>query len=143
MQIKAPRAVKCEGVSYKSRRRPVKTKFAIVTLAGSLMVGAAAYAQGLTLPWDEMSPLTGEDRAMIKDTVQRQIHDQRPNTVAKWANPASGHSGTITLLSKLVRQGMPCERIEYQIVEPGGQQQHGHYIFTSCQLSDGTWKLAD
>jgi hypothetical protein len=38
---------------------------------------------------------------------------------------------------------MHCERIEYRIAEPGGAQQHGHYVFTSCQLPDGSWKLAE
>ena len=121
----------------------MKARSAIVTVACSLLAGMAGYAQGLTQPWDNMTPLTMEDRVIIKNTVQQQIHGQRPDTVASWSNPSSGHSGTITLLSKLVRQGMPCERIEYQIMEPGQRQQHGHYVFTSCQLPDGTWKLAD
>lgn len=121
----------------------MKTRPAILSFAFGLIAGAAAYGQALTQPWDEISPLTADDRAMIKSTVQQQIHGQRPDTVARWTNPASGHSGTITLLAKSVRQGMPCERIEYQVTEPSGKQQHGRYVFTSCQVRDGTWKLAD
>jgi hypothetical protein len=122
----------------------LRTKFAIIGLACNLMVGAAAQAQGLTQPWDDMTPLNAEDRAIIKTTVQQQIHAKRPGTVARWSNPAGGHSGTITLLSKSTRQNMPCERIEYRIVEPRSTTQlHGHYVFTSCQLPSGEWKLAD
>lgn len=109
----------------------------------STIICAAAQAQGLTQPWDEMTPLTPQDRAIIGSTVQSQIHGKRPQTTAKWTSPESGHSGTITILSKSTRQGMPCERIEYRIVEPGGRQQHGRYVFTSCQLPDGNWKLAE
>jgi len=109
----------------------------------STIICAAAQAQGLTQPWDEMTPLTPQDRAIIGSTVQSQIHGKRPHTTAKWTSPESGHSGTITILSKSTRQGMPCERIEYRIVEPGGRQQHGRYVFTSCQLPDGSWKLAE
>lgn len=115
---------------------------AAISLACALLAGAAQ-AQGLTQDWDEMTPLTAQDRDVIRTTVQRDIHGHRPDTVATWSNPASGHSGTITLLSKSVRQGMPCERIEYRILEPGDKQLHGQYVFTSCQLPDGTWKLAD
>jgi exopolyphosphatase/pppGpp-phosphohydrolase len=109
----------------------------------STIACVAAQAQGLTQPWDEITPLTPQDRAIIRSTVQSQIHGKRPQTAAKWTNPASGHSGTITLLSKSARQDMPCERIEYRIIEPGGRQQHGRYVFTSCQLPDGNWKLAE
>ena len=120
----------------------MKTTLAVICFAGNLLAGAAVQAQGLTQPWDEMTPLTAEDRAIVKSTVQQQIHGRRPGTVATWTNPA-GHSGTITLLSKSARQGMNCERIEYRTTEPGGAQLHSHYVFTSCQLPDGTWKLAD
>jgi outer membrane surface antigen len=115
----------------------------VIGLGGLLLAMSVAQGQGLTLPWDTMTPLTPEDRAMITSTVQHQIHGKRPDTVATWSNPASGHSGTITLLSKSTRQGMPCERIEYQTMEPGSAQQHSRYVFTSCQIADGTWKLAD
>ena len=80
---------------------------------------------------------------MIAQTVQQHIHGQRPGTFATWSNPASGHSGTIKLLGKSTRQGMPCERIEYETREPGATRLHSQYVFTSCRVSDGTWKLAD
>jgi hypothetical protein len=115
----------------------------VIGLGGLLLAMAVAQGQGLTLPWDTMTPLTPEDRAMITNTVQQQIHGKRPDTVATWSNPASGHSGTITLLSKSTRQAMPCEQIEYLTMERGSRQVHGRYVFTSCQLPDGSWKLAD
>ena len=114
---------------------------AVVLLSG-LLAAAAAQAQGLTQPWDEMTPLTAQERGIIRDTVQREIHGKPVGTVANWTNP-SGHSGRITLLNKSVRQGMPCERIEYLILEPGAARVHGRYVFRSCRLPDGTWKLAD
>jgi hypothetical protein len=114
----------------------------VVSLACMFLTAATAQSQGLTQPWDEITPLTPQDRAMIGSTVQSQIHGKPPGTTANWTSPASGHSGTIKLLSKSVLRGMPCERIEYRILEPGGRQQHGRYVFTSCQLPDGNWKLA-
>jgi hypothetical protein len=121
----------------------MKTMLLMVSLAHGLFAAALAQAQGLTQPWDEITPLTPQDRAIIRSTVERQIHGKRPETVATWNNPESRQSGTIQLLSTSTRQGMHCERIEYRIAEPGGAQQHGHYVFTSCQLPDGSWKLAE
>ena len=121
-------------------------KLTVVGLTCALLTAAAtAQAQGLLFqPWDTMTPLSAEDRAMIRDAVQQRIHGKPAGTVATWKNPGpGGHSGTITLLSKSTREGMPCERIEYKTVEPSGAQLHGNYVFTSCQLPDGSWKLAD
>ena len=114
-------------------------------LAGlfSMLAVTAAQAQGLTQAWDQITPLTPEDRAIIRSAVESQIHGKPADTVAKWSSPSSGHSGTITLLNKLSKQGRACERIQYQIMEPQSARQHGNYVFTSCQLPDGTWKLAD
>jgi surface antigen len=113
-----------------------------LSLACTFVAAITAHGQGLTQPWDEMTPLTPQDRATIGSTVQSQIHGKPPGTTANWTSAAGGHSGTIKLLSKSKLRGMPCERIEYRILEPGGRQQHGRYVFTSCQLPDGNWKLA-
>ncbi len=121
----------------------MRTKLASIAFSSALLAGAAGHTQGLTKPWDNMTPLTAQDRAILSTTVQQQIHGKPPGTVANWSNPNGGHSGTITLLSKSARQGMPCERIEYRTLEPGSAQVHSRYVFTSCQLPDGTWKLAD
>ncbi len=108
-----------------------------------VIAASVAQAQGLTKPWQDTSPLSPQDRAIVQSTVEREIHGKRPGTVVNWTNPDGGHSGTIKLLSKSARQGMPCERIEYRIVEPRSTQQHGRYVFTSCRLPDGSWKLAE
>jgi hypothetical protein len=118
-------------------------KVSTVVLLTGLFVVNTAQAQGLTQPWDEMTPLTEQDRGIIRDTVQGKIHGKPVGTVANWTNPAGGHTGTIKLLSKSVRQQMPCEQIQYLITEPGSARLHGRYVFRSCRLPDGTWKLAD
>jgi surface antigen len=114
----------------------------ILSLACTVAVTAGAHAQGLTKPWQNTTPLSPEDRVIIQSTVESQIHGKPIGTVVNWTNPAGGHSGTIKLLSKSARQGMPCERIEYRIMEPRSAGQHGRYVFTSCRLPDGSWKLA-
>jgi surface antigen len=121
----------------------MRTTLVLVGLAGAGLAAAAAHAQGLTQPWTQASPMTTQDRAIILSTSDSQIHGRPPGTVAKWSNPDGGHSGTITLLSKSTRKGMPCERIEYRIPEPGATRQHGRYVFTSCKVPDGSWKFLE
>ena len=105
---------------------------------------AAANAQGLTKAWNEETPLTSQDRAIIFSTLDSQVHGKAQGTVANWANSApGGHSGTVTLLAKSSRQGMPCEQILYRIMEPQSTQAHGRYVLTSCQVADGTWKFTE
>jgi surface antigen len=118
-------------------------KLALMAFAYAVCAVTAGYGQGLTNPWNEPTPLTTQDRQVIASTVQTQIHGKPPNTTAAWNNPDSGHSGTVTLLNNTTRQGLPCERIAYRIIEPGGRAQHGRYVFTSCRLPDGSWKFAD
>jgi hypothetical protein len=93
--------------------------------------------------WASESPLTTDDRLLIRQAEQAQIHGKRPGTVANWVNPKSGHSGMITLLGASTRQGLSCERIEYKIMKAASAKQHGRYVFTSCQLPDRSWKFAD
>ena len=111
--------------------------FALVLFASS------AGAQGLTKLWNDQTPLTAQDRDAIISTVQQQIHGKPVGTVATWHNAPEGHSGAVTLLGRSTRQNMPCERIQYDMKEPQSTRQHGRYILTSCQLPDGTWKLAE
>jgi len=92
--------------------------------------------------WDQATPLTAQDLAAIRDAVDSRIHGRAPGTRAHWSNPA-GHSGTVTLLGKTMRHGMPCERIEYRIAEAQPNPPHGTFVVTSCQLPDGSWKFAD
>lgn len=120
-----------------------KPQLALAAFICAVGAATAGYGQGLTGPWRETTPLTTQDRQVIANTVQTQIHGKPPNTTAAWSNPQSGHSGTITLLNKTTYRGLPCERIAYRIMEPGGRAQHGRYVFTSCLLPDGSWKFAD
>ena len=118
-------------------------KVSIVALLTGLFVVNIGHAQGLTQPWDDMTPLTEQDRAIVRGTVQSKIHGKPVGTVANWTNSAGGHSGTVKILGKSVRQQMPCEQIQYLITEPGSAKLHSRYVFRSCRLPDGTWKLAD
>jgi surface antigen len=119
----------------------MRSKLVAAGVAIALLHGNAAMAQ--YYKWLPGTPLTNEDRAIITNTVQQQIHGKPVGTVAGWKNPASGHFGSVALLSKYVRQAMPCERIEYQIKSLKPSEPPHRYVLKSCQLADGTWKFAE
>jgi|ERR1051326_3648310 hypothetical protein len=81
-----------------------KDVFAL-TLACMFAAATTAQSQGLTQPWDEITPLTPQDRATIGSTVQSQIHGKPPGTTANWTSPASGHFGTIKLAEQIDTPG--------------------------------------
>ena len=112
-----------------------------IGFAGVLLTAAAAEAQWFGPAWDINIQLTAQDRAIIRDTVQREIHGRRADTVSSWTNPASGHSGTITLLRRFARQGMACEEIEYRIMTAQPMERPERFVFNSCRLPNGSWKL--
>src|ERR1051325_4541822 len=120
----------------------MNTKLLTVGLTCALLVAGAAEAQWIGKAWDTDTELTTQDREIIRSTVQREIHGRRADTVASWANPASGHSGRITLLRKFMRQGNPCEQIEYRILTSQRTERADRYVFNSCRQPDGSWKLA-
>jgi hypothetical protein len=104
-----------------------------------------ANAQGLGLPmgslWDTYVTLTRADLDMIRSVLGQQIHNKKAGASASWKNPESGNYGTVTLLGAFSRQGHRCERIEYRMSPPPGTPSD-RFTLTSCQQSDGSWKLA-
>jgi surface antigen len=114
---------------------------AAVGVVCALIAGQEARAQWLGPAWETTTVLTGQDLDMMRATVQRDIHGKPVAANASWQNPASGNSGTITLLKKLTHNGKPCEQIQYVIrtTQPTGHAER--YVFTSCHQPDGSWKL--
>ena len=120
----------------------MKARIFVAALACMLAAGTAARASYWHLPWMETT-LTDQDIEILGDTVRQQIHGKKAGTVARWSNPANGHSGTATLLGTSTRQGMPCEKIEYRVASAQPGEHPERYVFNSCRLPDGTWKLAE
>ena len=115
--------------------------FATIALGCAAFAAGVAQAQWLGPVWETNTILTADDLDMIRTTVQRNVHGKRADTVATWTNPASGNSGTITLLRKFAWRGLGCEQIEYQIRSGRAATRPERYVFRSCQMPDGSWKL--
>ena len=85
---------------------------AFAPFAASLMIAAASQAQ-LMPTWETHIVLSQQDLDMIHHTVTNQIHGKPAGTMASWSNPASGNSGSVKLVKKLVHNSQQCEAIEY------------------------------
>lgn len=117
--------------------RAVKALIAVVVG----LVAAPAGAQ-LFPTWETHITLTQQDLDMIHNAVTNEVHGKAVGTTAAWSNLASGNSGTIRLVRKLMLNGQQCEEVEYTARTKGPPVYTEHYHFTSCLQPDGTWKIA-
>jgi hypothetical protein len=106
---------------------------AILAMAG---LAGPAVSQGLSyLP----RRLTSSDMEILR-TESAKLRLQGPKEDA-WHNPASGHSGTVTLLSTKTEQGLPCRKFRY-IFYTGTPQDGSPYTLTWCRTSTGRLAIA-
>ena len=113
---------------------------ALIAIVFGLVAGSAE-AQ-LFPTWETHITLTQQDLDMIHNAVTNEVHGKPIGTTASWSNPASGNSGSIKLVKKLVLNRQQCEEIEYTARTKGPPIYTEHYHFTSCLQLDGTWKIA-
>jgi len=108
----------------------------------TLLALGPAQAQLLGPLWETRVTLTQADLDMVKSTLAQQIHNKPAGTSTSWQNPASGNSGTITLLKILARHGNRCEQIEYRLFPPEKASPGDRFVLVSCLQRDGSWKLS-
>jgi hypothetical protein len=101
------------------------------------------HAQMLGPSWETNVTLSQGDLDMIKAALADQIHGKKLGATAAWMNPASGNSGTITLLDISARNGRRCERIEYRASPPNKTAPSDRFALLSCLQADGSWKLSE
>jgi len=119
----------------------------LVRLALSLvLVGATlptAEAQRMFgRQWETNVSLGQDDIDMIRATLNQKIHGRQAGTSASWSNPASGNSGTLTLVRVFERRGQRCEQIDYQIRSSRPGRPSDRYDLTSCLQPNGAWMLS-
>ena len=121
--------------------RPMLKLVLPIALSMTALQPARALIMGPS--WETNVDLTQADLDMIKAALASQIHGKKLGTTAAWANPASGNSGSITLLNISARDGRRCERIEYRMSPPTKTAASDRFALMSCLQRDGTWKLSD
>lgn len=116
---------------------PIKT----IILFAAVLVWMPAKAQFLGLGFKSYIELTKQDLAIIRQTVDRNIHGKSVGTTASWHNPESKNYGEIKLLRRYVRQSHTCETLEYTIGTKNLPVSPEHYTLSGCRQPDGTWKI--
>jgi surface antigen len=113
----------------------------IILLIAAMLVWLPAQAQYLGLGIETNIELTKQDLAIIRHTVDQQVHGKPVGTTAKWSNPASGNSGKIRLAEKFTRNNQQCETLDYRLVTKRSPSAPEHYVLKSCLQPDGQWRL--
>jgi surface antigen len=117
---------------------------AITLLAVTSLAVPPAAAQ-LGTNFRNAPKLTSTDVAMIRKLVREQLTGKPNGTTLNWNNPASGNSGSVTLLAAFASSGRDCRRVRY-VVHPAASSQisaadTNTYVLTNCRLANGSWKL--
>jgi surface antigen len=113
----------------------------ILVLIAAVLVWLPAQAQYLGLGVETNIELTKQDLAIMRQTVNGQVHGKPVGTIAKWSDPTSGNSGKIRLVKKFTRNGQQCETLDYRLVTKRRPVGPEHYVLSSCLQPDGQWRL--
>lgn len=119
----------------------MSTPIRVIVLVATLLSCLPAQAQFLGPGMRTNIELTSRDLALIRRTVNDDVHGKPVGTTAKWNNPESGNSGQITLARKFIRNGQQCETLDYRLTtnrRPVGPE---HYTLSSCLQPNGQWRL--
>ena len=117
----------------------MSTPIRIIVLCAALVAWLPAQAQLLGLGLETNIELNKQDLAIIRHTVNEQVHGKPVGTTAEWSNPESGNAGKITLVRKFTRNGQQCETLDYRLITKGAGPEH--YRLSSCLQPDGQWRL--
>ncbi len=119
----------------------MSTPIRVIVLVAALLSCLPAQAQYLGLGLETNIELTKQDLAMIRHTVNADVHGKPVGTTAQWNNPESGNSGKISLVNKFTRNGQQCETLDYRLITKRRPVAPEHYSLSSCLQPDGQWRL--
>lgn len=126
------------------RRNTMRLLFSLVlsfVLVGVTLQTAEAQRM-FARQWETNVSLGQDDIDMIRATLNQKIHGRQAGTSASWSNPASGNSGTLTLVRVFEHRGQRCEQIDYQIRSSRAGRPSDRYDLTSCLQPNGAWMLS-
>jgi surface antigen len=108
----------------------------------SLMLSCAWPADAQVSPFGDSLDLEAEDIEMLKAAAAALFanDDARIGDTKTWSNPASGNTGSASLVKTFEHQGLPCKRVQH-VIQQKGRADQVIYQFARCRTSDGTWQL--
>lgn len=114
----------------------------IAAAAGGSPTAIAASVIGGILVGGVVGNLLDErDKRLAAEAGQRALETAPSGHAVAWANPDSGHSGTVTPTKTYqTASGTYCREYQTTVVIEGKQDKaHG----TACRQADGSWKIVN
>lgn len=106
---------------------------------GQLWATGAGVLLGAVLGSQVGRTLDMQDRAMMNRTTQASLEHTQTGTVSTWANPDSGHTGSVAPTRTYQRSdGTYCRDFTQTVTIDGRMEQAQG---TACRQADGTWRL--
>lgn len=105
-----------------------------------IAVGASAVAQ--INPFGHSGGSVSKDDTKYIEAASSKIYkadNPQIGATEKWSNPATGNSGTVSLMQVFEKDGMPCRKLRHNI-KIQGQKDPVVYIFSRCRMKSGEWK---
>ena len=108
-------------------------------LAIALLPAAAHAVRGYdNFTATPIAKFSKEDSALMMARVDPALKAEKDGEKLDWKNPATPASGSVTPLSRLTANGLPCRRLRVANAY-GDLKAEGVYRF--CEKPPGTWKL--
>ena len=107
--------------------------------AGRVVATAVGTLAGAWIGSEVGKSLDRADQLAMQRTSQSALETNKTGQTARWSNPDSGHSGTITPTKTYeASAGQPCREYQ-QTVTIGGRTEQAYG--TACRQADGSWKV--
>ncbi|MSP67587.1 MAG: glycine zipper 2TM domain-containing protein [Alphaproteobacteria bacterium] len=108
---------------------------------GQLAATAAGVLLGAYLGSEVGKSLDRADKLHMQKTTQTSLETTRSGTVTSWANPDSGHSGTVTpAQAYTASNGQACRNFEQTVTVEGKTERA---TGTACRQPDGSWRVVN
>lgn len=117
----------------------MKTQAKVAVLIVSLATANAAVAQSGWVRAMSRTPMTqfnDDDVEMFMQAGQKALAEEPDGGSQSWKNEATGHYGSIKVLSSLEIDGMPCREVE---IENQSRSYFNRTQTTWCQHEDDRW----
>lgn len=120
------------------------SRLSVAGLAALGVLVGASGAEAQLRPRFRAVGLNDQDFAVL-DAKTRSLYESDQTAIgqsASWSNPATGNSGTATLVRDLQLRGMACRNIRYDfsLTRPARQTT---YSINWCHTPQNTWRIVD
>jgi surface antigen len=98
-------------------------------------------AHAFNLRWLDNTPaseFTRQDWKLLEQTVGKALNESDPGDKLTWENPETGHSGSVSHIGPVERNGRTCIRLG---IYNKTKRLSGGSVASFCPQEDGGWKM--